>query len=185
MIIIILGILIILAIVIYIAYEKANVHMLKESFCPAPNVNDTHALLAPNIPDDWRCKFIIGGKYCRPNKYLLAAKAGKYEFPKPDLLYDGIFKSNEHIKGNIETQNWKLIGKHYPVQEQYAGDKFLHVAKPGLGPDQQLVDNDIYFPDWSILRMKDKNMAFLDVCNDSKHPKHINGIRYLTSGVGC
>ena len=82
--IIFISFLIILALTIYIFYDKGNSKIVNEEFCNLPSVNDTHALEAPNIPDDWRCKFKIGGKYCRKNKYNLAPKCGKFEFPKPE-----------------------------------------------------------------------------------------------------
>ncbi len=47
--------------------------------------------MAPNILDDPKIKFRIGGKYCQPlQDHNLAAESGNYIFSKPELLYDGI-----------------------------------------------------------------------------------------------
>ena len=187
--------LIVLAFILFNLYNVNNKY--KENFCAKNNVTDTHALSAthassathaleaPNIPTDWRCKFRIGGKYCKSiaGKNIADVK-GKYVFPKPELLYDGIYKSNRNIKGNIETQKWNLIGQYYPIEGKYAANRFYHVPESHLGPKGISNDPTIFYGDWNILDMKNRNEYELDKCNNEKYNNYLEGIVYLSSGVG-
>jgi hypothetical protein len=152
-----------------------------------PNIYDTNILLSPNIPTDKRYKFKIGGKHCKEYNFKIVPENGKYIFPKQELLYDGIYKSKRKFYNNkdndIELQKWNIINKYYPINDKYATNNFFHIPKKGMGPDKYLRDTNIYFPDWLHLKIKDRNQSYLDICNKNKHPKHINGIRYLESGI--
>ena len=99
--------------------------------------NDTHALLATNIPIDARKTFPIGERMCSRTKgEMLAPTTGIYKFPIFKFLYDGIWTSNESIcddKSNIdtksllETQNWALTnrGEIREKENVYATNKFF------------------------------------------------------------
>jgi hypothetical protein len=159
----------------YINYDKDNEYCTQEK---------THALLAPNIPDDWKTSFLIGGKYCKPIKNKnLAPINGKYIFPKQRLLYDGIWNSDSEINNDIQKQDWNLIQNFYPIEGQYGANKYLHLPQKYMNANQKIIDQSLYYGDWNILNMKDKNMYNYDICNFDKNKNHIKGIMYIKPGI--
>ncbi len=182
---IIVVILIILVIsIIYMLYQNYGIVYMTETFCPKEE--DTHALMAPNIPDDPKILYRIGGKYCKPlAEQGLAAKEGNYTFPIPKLLYDGVWESHEKIDKNYQLQRWCPIGDKFPTQSQYATNKFFHIPELTLEPGMIAKDTNVVWGDWNVLDIEDRNMDFLDRCDYDKHPTHRKGIMYWPSGIGC
>ena len=98
-------VLIITLFILYTCYQGYK-NNSNEKYCNQSESN-TCALLAPNIPDDPRHVFKIGGKYCKPIKeQSIASDVGRYKFVKQELMYDGIWKSDREIDDNKETQQW-------------------------------------------------------------------------------
>lgn len=149
-----------------------------EKFCNIKDEYQTHALLAPNIPVDPQTEFKIGGKYNKPIvDGNLAPVEGKFIFPIWDYLYDGIWKSDEKINGTTETQKWRINKEGCgPIIGEYAANKFLHLPKKPFMDGA--IDTDIYFPDWNLLEMKDKNGYNFDACNNGKNDGYKRGIQY-------
>lgn len=143
--------------------------------------NDTHALLAPNIPDDPQTTYKIGGKYCKPilEKNIVPID-GKYKFIKQQLMYDGIWKSDRKISDNTETQKWS-IKYGSPIEGTYATNKFFHLPEKVM--TECTIDRDIYFPDWNRLEIKDRNKYNFDVCDYDKNKNYKKGIMYVEAGV--
>ena len=111
-----------------IFYNKINkVSDKYEKFCEP--YEHSHALLAPNIPYDRDQKYKIGGKYCQiiDNDEIVSRK-GKYIFPIPKFLYDGIWDNNIEIKGDVETKKWFLTNGNI-YENQYATNNFFHVPE--------------------------------------------------------
>ncbi len=112
---------------------------------PNNDCHDTHALMAPNIPDDVQTRYRVGGKFYKKLDYPLAPKEGKYEFPKPKLLYDGIWESHRTIDdNNIETQKWTLVKKYFPTKGKYATDKFFHLPLKSVPIGTEVCESDIH-----------------------------------------
>lgn len=176
--------LIIVLLFLYTSYEGYNnISESTEEYCNQSE-SDTCALLAPNIPDDPKNRFEICGKFNRAvSEKEIAPTEGKFVFPKQELLYDGIWKSHRKIKDNVETQEWEMIKDQYPVEGEYAADKYLHMPKKHMCLDMEVVEKDIYYPDWNVLAMKDRNMYNFDVCDYNKREDHKGSIVYLPAGV--
>lgn len=179
---IIIIILIIVLLAIYIFYENYPYYSpSNEKYC---NKSETCILMAPNIPKDPQTKYQICGKYNKPiQDNNIAPTEGKFIFPKQRLLYDGIWKSDRKIDNTTEIQNWNMITDQYPIEGEYATDKFLHMPEKHMCLDMEVIDKDIYYPNWNILAMKDRNMHHLDVCDYNKSTAHKNGIFYLEAGL--
>lgn len=158
----------------------------QETYCNQNNINDTHVLQPPNIPDDWRSTFKIGGKFCKKIKEKnIAPTQGKYTFPIQQLLYDGIYQNDRKIYDNnkLESQKWSIIKKYYPIHNFYASNKYLYVPENHIGQDKISHDKTIFYGDWDILGIRNKNQYNFDNCNMNKHRNHIEGIVYWKSGI--
>ena len=177
-------ILIIVLLILYTFYENSTYYSLSnEEYCNQSE-SDTCALLAPNIPDDPKTEYQICGKYCKSiSEKDIAPTEGKYVFPKQELLYDGIWKSDRKFTNSTETQKWKMIGDQFPVEGEYAANKYLHLPEKHMCLDMEVVDKDIYYPNWNLLEMKDRNMHHFDVCDYNKSEKHKGGIFHLEVGL--
>jgi hypothetical protein len=150
-----------------------------ETYCNQ-HENETHALLAPNIPDDPQTTYRIGGKYCRPlREHNIVPEHGKYEFVKQQLEYDGVWKSNRKITDETENQTWttKCVK---PIEGTYATNKFFHVPEKVMIPGCTRDDN-VYVPD--RLEIKDRNMYNFDQCDFDKRKGHVRDIVYWKSGL--
>ena len=173
--------LILLAFIALNFYNKEEFNT-KSSTCHNNDIRDTHAVKAPNIPNDPQCRFKIGGKYCKSigNQNISPVK-GKYVFPIEKLLYDGIYHSNNNIKDNVETQKWSLVGK--PWNRYYATNKFYHVPKNHFDSNTISSDPTIFYGDWNILNTQDRNQYELDKCSNEKYNNYKKSIVYWSAGV--
>ena len=173
---------IIILFILYIGYEKYE-YISNEEYCNQSE-STTCPLLAPNIPDDPRKSFKICGKFCKPIKEKnIAPTEGRFVFPKQELLYDGIWKSNRKIDDNKETQKWNMIGNQFPVEGEYASNNYLHMPEKHMCLDMEVIDRDVYYPNWNVLQIKDRNMYNFDVCDYDKRKDHKKGIVYWPAGV--
>jgi len=179
----IIFVLIVILLFLYNFYEDYNFYTTSEKYCNQTD-SDTCVLYAPNIPMDPKIKHKICGKYnTKIKEENIVSNKGKFIFPKQELLYDGIWKSNKYVKDNIETQKWDIIKNQYPAEGEYATDKYLHMPENHMCLDMEVVDKDIYYPNWNKLEMKDRNMYNFDVCEYNKRKNHKGSIVYLEPGL--
>lgn len=140
--------------------QPANKHLI-------PSINDTNAIMAPNIPMDPQTTFRIGGKYCKElpefHKNIAPIK-GKYTFPIPKLLYDGVWNSNSRIFSKdgkaIESNPWNLICNQFPTKGAYRTNKFFHIPQCYLPRNCYVIDKSIFYGDRRIIPQYNRN----DLC---------------------
>lgn len=145
-------IVILLAILFYISQSKQTEKY--ENFMEdCPNFTDisqdTHILMAPNIPMDPRFEFKIGGKYL-PFEGLdsLSPESGKYKFPIRHFKYDGIYQNYNNIQENnnyaIEINKWSL-NKLYDYFKAYFTDKYFILPSKYSDPGFKELDENAFY----------------------------------------
>lgn len=137
--------------------QPANRHLI-------PSIDDTNAVMAPNIPMDSQTVFRIGGKYCKefPKSYrYIAPTDGKYTFPIPKLLYDGVWNSKSKIFSKdgktIESNPWNLIRNQFPTNGEYRANKFFHIPQCYLPRNCRVIDKSIFYGDRRIIPQYTRN----------------------------
>lgn len=138
-------------IIIFYLYLKSNNNY--ENFInECPNFTDisqnTHILMAPNIPDDPKFIFKIGGKYLPFNTESLAPDKGKYKFPIRDFKYDGIFKNYNKIYQKsdyaIEINKW-VLDKLYDYSNAFFTDKYFILPNKYSNPGFKELDELAFY----------------------------------------
>lgn len=112
--------------------------------------NTAHTLIPPNIPVDPQTKYKIGGRYCdNIGGKSLTYQKGKYIFPIPELLYDGIYQSRGCIddKTSSAIRKWKLLAKTQcsPTDKIYTTNKYFHLPEKDL--QFAVVDENMFYND--------------------------------------
>lgn len=173
----------VLVFLIFFIYKSQVVPSVNETFDTPCRPDFTQkqfcAIVSPNIPDDPQTKHQSCGKVCKkPEESRIASNQGKYTFPIPKLLYDGIWNDwTSFDKKNIETKKWNMTENcKVPTEGQYAANKLFHLPECYLPEGWQAIDKDIYFPNWDILGINN----IPNECNREKSEIH-----YWASGVRC
>ena len=84
------------------------------------NINDTHCLIPNNLPMDKPSYAKVSGYIEKTSDHLVPNK-GKYQFVKPQLLYDGIWKENINQIDGFAKNNWMIITDQYAKHQKHNG----------------------------------------------------------------
>ena len=92
-------------------FEVNETSDVKEPFCTNPCLteNTTHCLIPANPPESQPQYFKVGNEEADKEVPMVPSE-GKYMFKKPELLYDGIWRSEPNRIGCYEKNNWRLAG---------------------------------------------------------------------------
>lgn len=109
------------------------------------DLNNTHCLIPPNLPLDKPAYAKVGGEMNKTAGEPLVPEEGKYQFVKPQLLYDGIWKEKVNQIGNFAKNNWMIIPDGYRCLESgsqvYGADKFFNIKNTPIDGMKVPVDN--------------------------------------------
>lgn len=105
------------------------------------DLNDTHCLIPPNLPMDKPAYSKVGG-YIDKGSDNLVPSGGKYQFVKPELLYDGIWKEEVNQIDGFAKNNWMMIPDGYGCREgTYGTNKLFDIKNEPIDGMKVAVDN--------------------------------------------
>ena len=103
-------------------------------------LNNTHSLIPHNLPMDKPAYAKVGG-YIRTGGDGLVPSHGKYQFVKPQLLYDAIWKEQINQIDGFAKNNWTMIPDGYACQERvYGTDKLFDIKNEPIDGMKEPVD---------------------------------------------
>lgn len=100
---------------------------LNETSTPSVT-SHTHCLIPNNLPMDKPAYAKVGGHIDRGSDDLVPS-GGKYQFVKPQLLYDGIWKEEINQIDGFAKNNWMMIPDGYGCREGIYGTNNLFDIK--------------------------------------------------------
>lgn len=107
----------------------------------APVTSHTHCLIPNNLPMDKPTYAKVGGHIDRGSDDLLPSE-GKYQFVKPELLYDGIWKEEINQIDGFAKNNWMMIPDGYGCREGiYGTNKLFDIKNEPIDGMKVAVDN--------------------------------------------
>lgn len=106
-------------------------------------VSGTHCLIPNNLPMD-KPRYAKVGGYIEKGSDNLVPSAGKYQFVKPELLYDGIWKEEVNQIDGFAKNNWRMIPEQQnsPFKEGvYGTNKLFDIKNEPIDGMKAPVDN--------------------------------------------
>lgn len=104
---------------------------------------DTHSLIPNNLPMDKPSYTKVGG-YIDQGSDNLVPSEGKYQFIKPQLLYDGIWKKEINQIDQFAKNNWSIPQDgciNQQEQSVYGTNKLFDIKNESIDGMKVAVDN--------------------------------------------
>lgn len=108
-------------------------------------LNDSHLLIPSNLPHE-KPEYATVSCTRSTKEDQIAPESGLWNFGKPQLLYDGIWKETIKYKGKDQAKNeWRLIPKGYKCLDQssrtYGSNKLFNIRNLPIDGMPVPVDN--------------------------------------------